>query len=183
MAVGLILPCTRPGVHRIKPIEELTEDDWDTVQSVNLKSAFFLAKESIIAMKERGGGSILLVSSCSAKLAYPGLTVYCASKVGMEGMVRGLACDGGTANVRVNAIAPGTTKTPMTQHLWSDAKLNAAHEATFPLNRLASVDDIAKTAMFLASDLATYVTGAVIPVYGGMTAMQQDFVDLNLRPW
>jgi len=180
MAVGLILPCTRPGVHRIKPIEELTEDDWDTVQSVNLKSAFFLAKESIIAMKERGGGSILLVSSCSAKLAYPGLTVYCASKAGMEGMVRGLACDGGTANVRVNAIAPGT---PMTQHLWSDAKLNAAHEATFPLNRLASVDDIAKTAMFLASDLATYVTGAVIPVDGGMTAMQQDFVDLNLRPW
>ena len=73
-----------------------------------------------------GGGSIILVSSCSAKLGYMGLTDYCATKGGVEAMVRSLACDAGP-QVRVNALAPGTTKTPMTRGLWEDPRKQAAH--------------------------------------------------------
>ena len=134
-------------------------------------------------MNKNGSGSMVFVSSISARMGYPGLTDYCASKGGLEAMVRGLACEAAAVNVRVNAIAPGTAKTPMTRGLWGDPAKAAAHEATIPLKRLANVKDVAMTTLFLASDLAAYITGAVIPVDGGLSAMQQDFIDLELREW
>lgn len=171
------------GVNLHKPFAETTEADWNLVMAVNLRSCFFLAQAALPHMEKRGGGAVILVSSCSAKLGYPGLTDYAASKGGIEAMVRSLACDMAPANVRVNAIAPGTTKTPMTEGLWGDPAKRAAHEATIPLKRLADVNDQAMATLFLASDLSAYITGAVLPVDGGLTAMQQDFIDLELRGW
>ena len=168
------------GVHPIKPLTALTEDDWDTVQAVNMKSAFFLGRDAIGHMTDRGG-TIVLISSCSAKLAYAGLTPYVASKAGLEGVVRGLACDGAPHGVRVNGVAPGTTHTPMTRHLWADPRRDAGHRATIPLNRLAQVDDVANACLFLASNMASYITGAILPVDGGMTVTQTDFIDLSMR--
>jgi NAD(P)-dependent dehydrogenase (short-subunit alcohol dehydrogenase family) len=179
-ADGLDIVVHAAGIHRLKALAELTEADWDAVQGVNLKSAFFLARDAIGHMSD-SGGAIVLISSCSARLAYAGLTPYVASKAGMEGVVRGLACDGAPAGVRVNGVAPGTTHTPMTRHLWGDPRRDAAHRATIPLNRLAQVADIAHACTFLASDFASYITGAVLPVDGGMTAVQADFIDLPLR--
>ncbi len=176
---GLHIVVHSAGVHIHQPFDNVTEQDWDLVCGVNLKSCFFLAQAALPHMRA-DGGSIIMVSSCSAKLGYMGLTDYCATKGGVEAMVRSLACDAGP-QVRVNAIAPGTTKTPMTRGLWEDPRKQAAHAATIPLNRLADVQEQAHACLFLASDLSKYITGAVLPVDGGLTAMQQDFVDLKLR--
>jgi NAD(P)-dependent dehydrogenase (short-subunit alcohol dehydrogenase family) len=168
------------GVNLHKPLDQVTEAEWDLVQGVNLKSCFFLAQAALPHMRRSGGGSIVLTSSCSAKLGYMGLTDYCATKGGVEAMVRSLACDA-APEVRVNAIAPGTTRTPMTRGLWEDDRKHRAHAATIPLGRLAEVEDHANACLFLAGDLSSYITGAVLPVDGGLTAMQQDFIDLKLR--
>jgi NAD(P)-dependent dehydrogenase (short-subunit alcohol dehydrogenase family) len=168
------------GVNIHKRFQDVTETDWDRVNGVNLKSCFFLAQAALPHLRRSGGGAIVLTSSCSAKLGYMGLTDYSATKGGVEAMVRSLACDA-APEVRVNAIAPGTTRTPMTRGLWQDDAKHRAHAATIPLGRLAEVDDQANACLFLVSDLAAYITGAVLPVDGGLTAMQQDFVDLKLR--
>ncbi len=179
-ADGLHIVVHVAGANLHKPLRGLTESDWDTVAAVNLKSCFFLAQAALPHMRRSGGGSIILTSSCSAKLGYPGLSDYCATKGGVEAMVRSLACDA-APDVRVNAIAPGTTRTPMTRALWEDERKRRAHEATIPLGRLAEAQDHANACVFLASNLAGYVTGVVLPVDGGLTAMQQDFIDLELR--
>ncbi len=180
---GIDVMVNSAGINPAISVEEMTETDWDRVLAVNLKSCFFLTQSVQPHMRLRGGGAIILVSSCSAALGYPGLSAYGASKAGIEGLVRGLACDLAPDNIRVNAIAPGTTKTPMTRGLWEDAQKCAAHEATIPLKRLGDVNDNAMAALFLACDLSSYITGAVIPVDGGLTAMQQDFIDLRMRGW
>ena len=180
---GIDVMVNSAGINPVLSVEEMTEADWDRVLGVNLKSCFFLTQAVQPHMRLRGGGAIVLVSSCSASLGYPGLSAYGASKAGIEGLVRGLACDLAPDNIRVNAIAPGTTKTPMTRGLWEDAQKRGAHEATIPLKRLGDVNDNAMAALFLACDLSSYITGAVIPVDGGLTAMQQDFIDLRMRGW
>ena len=180
---GIDVMVNSAGINPVISVADMTETDWDRVLSVNLKSCFFLTQAVQPHMRLRGGGSIVLVSSCSAALGFPGLSAYGASKAGVEGLVRGLACDLAPDNIRVNAIAPGTTKTPMTRGLWEDAAKRAAHEATIPLKRLGAVNDNAMTVLFLACDLSSYITGAVIPVDGGLTAMQQDFIDLTMRGW
>jgi NAD(P)-dependent dehydrogenase (short-subunit alcohol dehydrogenase family) len=180
---GIDVMVNSAGINPVRSVEDMTEEEWDRVLATNLKSCFFLTQAVLPHMRLRGGGAIILVSSCSAALGYPGLSAYGASKAGVEGLIRGLACDLAPDNIRINAIAPGTTKTPMTRGLWEDAQKREAHEATIPLKRLGTVDDNAMTALFLASDLSSYITGAVIPVDGGLTAMQQDFIDLEMRGW
>lgn len=177
---GLHIVVHVAGVNLHKPLDQVTEEDWNLVEGVNLKSCFFLAQAALPHMRRSGGGSIVLTSSCSARLGYMGLTDYSATKGGVEAMVRSLACDAGP-EVRVNAIAPGTTRTPMTRGLWGEPRRHEAHAATIPLGRLADVEDHAKACLFLVSDLSSYITGAVLPVDGGLTAMQQDFIDLKLR--
>jgi len=177
---GLHIVVHPAGVNLHKAFADVTEDDWDLICGVNLKSAFFLTQAAVPIMRKSGGGSIVLVSSCSAKLGYPGLTDYCATKGGIEAMMRGLACEL-APDIRVNAIAPGTTKTPMTKGLWGTELRHRAHAATIPMGRLAAVDEQANACLFLVSDLARYITGAVLPVDGGLTALQADFIDLKLR--
>ena len=171
------------GVNPLSYVDTCTVDEWDSVQQINLRSCFFLTKAVLPAMKKNNGGSIVFVSSCSAKLGYPGLGAYAASKGGIISLARSLACELGRDNIRVNAIAPGTVKTPMTKGLWEDAEKRKAHEMTIPFGRLATVRDVANAALFLSSDLSSFVTGSVIPVDGGLTAMQADFIDDRLRNW
>ncbi len=171
------------GINPTSFVDSCTVDEWDRVQQVNLRSCFFLAQAVVPAMREKKNGSIVFVSSCSAKLGYPGLGAYAASKGGIASLTRSLACELGGDGIRVNAIAPGTVKTPMTRGLWEDAKKRKAHEMTIPFGRLAHVRDVANAALFLASDLSSFITGVVLPVDGGLTAMQADFIDERLRTW
>lgn len=169
------------GINFSRLMSRISEQDWDLLQAVNLKSCFFLAQAALPQMEKKGGGSIVLVSSCSAGLGYPGIADYCASKGGINALVRCLACELAPRHIRVNAVAPGTIKTPMTKGLWADPAKCAAHEATIPLGRLGDAREQAMAVLFLVSDMAAYITGAVLPVDGGLTAMQADFIDLKLR--
>ena len=167
------------GVNFHKSFDEVDEETWDVVNQVNLRSAFFLAQAARKYMKN--GGKIIFVSSVSAQLAYYGLHEYCASKGGLEALTRSLAVELAADRICVNAIAPGTTKTGMTKGLWGQPELKAAHEATIPLGRMAVPEDHANLTLFLASNLADYVNGAIIPCDGGLAAMQADFINLKLR--
>jgi NAD(P)-dependent dehydrogenase (short-subunit alcohol dehydrogenase family) len=178
---GVDILVNAAGINFSRPISKITEQDWDRLQGINVKSCFFLAKAVLPHMARRGGGAITFVSSCSAGLGYPGIVDYCTSKGGINALVRCLACELAPRNIRVNAIAPGTVKTPMTRGLWDDPAKCAGHEATIPLRRLGDPREQAMAVLFLVSDMAAYITGAILPVDGGMTAMQADFIDLNLR--
>jgi NAD(P)-dependent dehydrogenase (short-subunit alcohol dehydrogenase family) len=171
------------GINPPSPVENCSVEEWDSVQQVNLRSCFFLTQAVAPSMRRRKAGSIVFVSSCSAQLGYPGLGAYAASKGGIESLTRSLACELGGDGIRVNAIAPGTVQTPMTRGLWEDEKKRRAHEMTIPFGRLAQVRDVANAALFFASDLSSFITGAVLPVDGGLTAMQADFIDHRLRSW
>jgi NAD(P)-dependent dehydrogenase (short-subunit alcohol dehydrogenase family) len=182
-AGGLDILVNAVGINPAVRIEELTAEAWDEVQAVNLRSCFLLTRAAIPRMRERGGGSVVLVSSCTAALGYPGLSAYAASKGGIEAFVRSAACELAGDGIRVNAVAPGTVKTPITRGLWGDPEKKIAHEMTIPFRRLAEPSDVANVVAFLASGLSAFVTGVVLPVDGGLTVLQADFIDRRLRDW
>ncbi len=169
------------GVNFHKSISDIDEDCWDKTMAVNLKSAFFLTQAVVPVMAASGGGKIIFISSVSARIGYPGLSDYTASKGGMEALVRNLAAELAPSGVCVNAIAPGTTRTQMTAGLWQNKGKCRAHEATIPLGRMARPEDHVGPVLFFASDLSNYITGTILPSDGGLTAIQADFIDIKLR--
>lgn len=166
------------GVNLHKKFTEVNETSWDTTMDINLKSVFFCAQSVYPLMP--GGGKIILISSISSRLGYYGRTEYCTSKGGLDALTRNLAIELAEDKIQVNAIAPGTTRTQMTAGLWNDPKRNMAHTATIPAGRIAEVRDHANLALFLASGLSDYITGAVIPSDGGQSIIQAGFLDLGL---
>ena len=149
-------------------VEEVTERDWDFQVDTNLKAGFFLCRTAAGAMIEAGGGgSITLFSSQGWWTGgFGGSVVYCASKGGIVSMARGLARTYGPHGIRVNALAPGMVDTPM---LMDDLapEVFEALKAQTPLGRVAAPSEIASAAVFLASDHASYVSGATLNVSGG----------------
>ena len=149
-------------------VEEVTEQDWDFQLDTNLKAGFFLSRTAAGAMIEAGGGgSITLFSSQGWWTGgFGGSVVYCASKGGIVSMARGLARTYGPHGIRVNAIAPGMVDTPM---LMDDLapEVFEALKAQTPLGRVAAPSEIAGVVVFLASDHASYVSGATLNVSGG----------------
>lgn len=153
------------GVVIVKPIDEQTEADWDTVIDVNLKGSFLCVKHALPALASHGSG--VIVNLCS--IAAFGFTTphvpYSASKSGVIAFTRDLAVELAPRGIRVNAIAPGPIETPMFDGLSPEQK--RAHAESVPLGRLGHVEDIGHAAVFLASDAASFITGAVLPVSGG----------------
>ena len=138
--------------------------------------------ERSISLYEKTGGSIVLISSITSSIGFSGLSVYGTSEGGINSLVRNLACELAVDKIRVNAVAPGTVKTPMTKAFcWREEKKLKAHAATIPMDRIAEPEDIADSVLYFASDLSKYVTGQVLYVEGGMTAMQADYIDMGLR--
>jgi NAD(P)-dependent dehydrogenase (short-subunit alcohol dehydrogenase family) len=150
-------------------LSELTLADWDRVHTVNLRGMFLCLKYEIEAMKRAGGGSIVAVSAGAAVMGVPNSAEYCASKAGINGLVRGAAVDCAAQNIRINAILPGGTRTPMLAgSLEEDPALQRIID-TFPMKRLAEPREIAAAIVWLLSDEASYVTGASWPVDGALT--------------
>jgi len=151
-----------------------SEEEWDWVIAVNLKGAYLMSKEVLPAMKKKKSGSIVNVSSISGLLGWPNSAVYCASKGGIIQLTRQMAVDYAPYNIRVNCVCPGTTRTPMIERLFdmeedreqAMRKISTMH----PLGRFARPAEIAEALCFLASDDASFITGAVLPVDGGYTA-------------
>jgi len=154
------------GIARDGLMLRMNEQQWDTVIHVNLKSAFnFIHAVTPIMMKQRGG-SIINMSSVVGISGNTGQANYSASKAGMIGLAKSIAKELGSRGIRANAIAPGFIMTDMTASL--PEKVREEWEKLIPLHRAGTPDDVANVALFLASDLSSYVTGQVIPVCGGM---------------
>ena len=154
------------GITKDNLLIRMKEEDFENVIKVNLKGAFNCLKAVTPIMLKQRSGKIVNMSSVVGVVGNPGQVNYCASKAGLIGMTKSLAREIGSRGITVNAIAPGFIDTDMTRVLNDDQKKNILSQ--IPLNRFGSVEDIANTAVFLASDNSNYITGQVIHVDGGM---------------
>jgi 3-oxoacyl-[acyl-carrier protein] reductase len=154
------------GITRDTLLMRMTEDQWDSVIAVNLKSVFNLTKAVIPVMLKQKNGSIVNMSSVVGVSGNAGQSNYSASKAGIIGFTKSVAKEVGSRNIRCNAIAPGFILTEMTEKLPEDVKNEWVNK--IPLRRGGVPEDVANTALYLASDLSSYVTGQTIHVCGGM---------------
>lgn len=150
---------------------DTSEEDWDRVLDVNLKSAFLLSRRCIPLMAQRGGGSIILFASIHARTTAATVTPYVASKGGIVSLTRCLALEAAPHQIRVNCILPGAIATPMLLENWGDLPPEQ-HPLMprIPLKRIGTPDEIARVVQFLATDLSSYMTGSELLVDGGMAA-------------
>jgi 3-oxoacyl-[acyl-carrier protein] reductase len=152
----------RPG-----PLEEITEEGWRASIDSNLTATFLTLKSVLPGMKERGSGCVITMSSAAARRPHPGSPIaYAAAKAGIELLTKDVAAQAGPFGVRANCIAPETILTEMNQELIPTATQEALREV-HPLRRLGTPEDVARTAVFLASDESAWITGIVIDVAGG----------------
>jgi len=164
------------GVVLFKDIETTTLQEWRDLMAVNLDGVFLGCKHAIRVMKERGGGSIVNMSSVAGLIGSGNLAAYCASKGGVRLLTKSVAlhCARKGYNIRCNSVHPSFAETPMLQSMIASArnpeKLAAGFAAAAPLGRLAQPIEIARTILFLASDESAFTTGAELVVDGGLTA-------------
>ncbi|MEU3077018.1 SDR family NAD(P)-dependent oxidoreductase [Streptomyces laurentii] len=162
------------GIIRRSTICEITEDDWDLVMAVNVRSIMLMSRLVIPGMAAQGGGSIINTGSGWGISGGASAISYCASKGAVVNMTRAMAIDHGPDNIRVNCVCPGDTATGMlaeeARQLGENPDAFYADAADRPLGRIGQPRDIAQTVAFLASDAASFVSGAIIPVDGAGTA-------------
>lgn len=156
------------GVNLPKTVEEIEDEDWLRVLDTNLTSIYRCCRQVIPHMRRRGGGAIVNVASIAGILGEKRCSAYSASKGGVVLLTRNMAMDFAAANIRVNAICPGSTRTPRIEGYWR--QVGRTGKADCPMGRYAEPEEIARPALFLASSDASYVTGAALVVDGGLTA-------------
>ena len=149
-------------------IPSMAVEDWRTTLQTNLTGAFYAAKHQIPAMQARGSGSIIFTSSfVGYTIGFPGMAAYAASKAGLIGMTQCLAVEHGRNGIRINALLPGGTKTPMAGDFSDDPAATEGIARLHALKRMAEPAEIARAALFLASDAASFVTGSAMLADGG----------------
>ena len=160
------------GIARRRGLLDLDDSSWDQVLDVNLKSAAQLLRASVRGMMHsRRGGSLLAISSVSARLGWSEHVHYNASKAGLEGLIRGIAAEFGPFGIRANAVLPGVVRTAQSlsvEHSLGEVGLEAIKDR-IPLRRVGEPEDVADVAYFLCSSAARYITGQSIVVDGGLT--------------
>jgi NAD(P)-dependent dehydrogenase (short-subunit alcohol dehydrogenase family) len=159
------------GIQRAGLIGQISYEDWSAVIGTHLTGMFLCCSQAIPRMTEQGsGGAIVGLASTAGFVGLPGRGPYCAAKAGIMGLTRALSLEGAPVGIRVNAVAPGFTRTEMVQQALDDGSLREEWMLErVPLKRLADAEEIARIVRFLASDQASYVTGQTIVVDGGWT--------------
>lgn len=154
------------GITRDQLLLRMKDEDFDAVLQTNLRGGYLCTKAVMKSMLKARSGSIVNISSVIGQMGNPGQSNYAASKAGIEGFSRAIALEVASRGIRVNCVAPGYIVTEMTDAL--DDKQKEAIQNRIPLSRLGTVEDVANAAAFLLSDAATYITGQVLQVNGGM---------------
>ena len=155
------------GISKDNLLLRMTPEQFEEVINVNLNSVFYMTKQVIKPMMKARSGAIINMSSVIGEMGNAGQSSYAASKAGVIGFTKSVAKELGSRNIRCNAIAPGFVETDMTAYL-NEGEAGAKYKAGIPLGRFASGEDIANTALFLASDMGNYITGQTISVCGGL---------------
>ena len=155
------------GISRDNLLLRMTPEQWDEVMTTNLKSVFNMTKQVMRPMMKARKGSIINMSSIIGEIGNAGQSSYAASKAGVIGFTKSIAKELGSRNIRCNAIAPGFVETDMTSYL-KEGEGSDKYKAGIPLGRFGTTEDIANVALFLASDMSSYITGQVISVCGGL---------------
>ncbi len=167
--VGILI--NNVGIEINATVQEQSREEWDRHVAVNLTSVFLFSKSCIPGMRANGGGAIINISSVHAFVSWPRCAAYDATKAGLLGVTRALAIDHGPEGIRVNAVCPGYIRTPLLER-WFAAIENGEQEAAraHPLRRIGEPVDVANAVFFLASEQASFITGAVLTVDGGIMA-------------
>jgi NAD(P)-dependent dehydrogenase (short-subunit alcohol dehydrogenase family) len=161
------------GIALERRLHDTSESDWDSIIEVNLKGAFFGCKHGVIAMRERGGGSIVNTGSIVSLVGDPNLPAYATTKTGLVGLTRVVAVDYAEDGIRCNIICPGDMLTPMVQRTFELADDPAAArrqmEGAYPVRRISDPAEVANGVVFLFSDESSFMTGAQLVMDGGLT--------------
>jgi len=162
------------GALSVSTVETILEPDWDRVMATNVKGPFLMSRAVLPAMRRAGGGSIVNIGSVLGIAAIRGRAAYCVSKGGVTMLTNTMALDHAADKIRVNCVCPSIVESDMTQNLFAETEAGRRARdtrlATIPLGRFGKPDDIAGIVVFLASEESCWMTGAVIPVDGGVTA-------------
>jgi NAD(P)-dependent dehydrogenase (short-subunit alcohol dehydrogenase family) len=158
------------GTHLKKPSFEVNSEEWDQIQDTNLKATFFVCQRVARVMRDKGGGSIINLSSVASFADFAETAVYGSSKAAVDKLTASLACEWAPFGIRVNAIAPGVFVTPMNEKLVVNSERGKRILERTPMGRFGTLDEIQGAAVFLASDSARFITGVVLPVDGGFLA-------------
>lgn len=167
--VDILVNCA--GMNRRKPITAVTEDDWETIMAVNLRSTYFLCQAAHPIMQAQGGGKIINIGSLNTAYGLDGVSVYGATKAGMGQMTRVMAVEWAADNIQVNLLSPGFIMTPLTEEgLWKNERRSKWLHARIPLRRPGQPEELVGAALLLASPASSYMTGSTITVDGGFLA-------------
>jgi NAD(P)-dependent dehydrogenase (short-subunit alcohol dehydrogenase family) len=164
------------GVNSAGSVADATEDDWERCFAVNAKGTFLCSRAAVPHLEEAGGGAIVTQGSVAGLVGVPNFAAYCAAKGAVVALTRSMAIDLAGRRIRVNAICPGTVFTPLMEPMLrarGDGDLEAGLAKTvvkYPIGRLGTPEEIARVALFLASDEASFLTGSIVTADGGMTA-------------
>ena len=165
--VDVLINCA--GINRVQLAEEVTEDNWDAVLDINLKSLFLTCQAAGRVMIEKGGGKIVNISSQAGSVAIPYRAAYCSSKGGVDQLTRVLALEWAKYNINVNAVAPTFVETAMTRKMFDDPEFKQFVLDSIPAGRMATPDEVAYPVLFLATEYADMITGHILLVDGGWT--------------
>lgn len=171
--IDVLVNCA--GVREIGDVYEMQAGEWDNVIAINLSGVFYWCQAAARRMRDTGGGSIINISSVAGLIGFSHRPAYTAAKHGVIGLTKSLARDLASANIRVNSICPGLIRTPLTEPYFTDQRFEQELATLVPQRRYGEVGDVAQAALYLASEMSSYVNGVALPVDGGWLA-EKSFV-------